>query len=132
MNNDNASRVTDTAMSRRALMTGTAALTCVPVAIMATPSDPHVAWLEEWKRLTALWTATEEGSDADHRIWDERGEIEKLIMTTPATTAAGLAAQVQYALDDDLCGMCYDADGPFHKLDLRMFENIRDALQGSV
>lgn len=39
MINDTAFRVTDTAMSRRTLMTGTAALTCAPVAMMATPSE---------------------------------------------------------------------------------------------
>jgi hypothetical protein len=93
----------------------------------ATP-DPHPAWLEQWRqcrdRINAA-RALEEGDEELDALLEEYDRTKLLICDTPATTTAGLAAQL-YAFLDELVGHEL-TDGP----DRRLFENMLAALRAA-
>lgn len=125
-----------TKIDRRAFM----ALTAVSFPMAAAPStsmtenaycqDPHHGWISERRRLLELWTACREEGPEEQALWDTADEIEKLILTTQPRTLDGIAAQLQFALDENLCGGEYGAD--FENLDRQMFEGMIAALRGEV
>ena len=99
-----------------------AAAVALPASGAAVEPDPHLAWLEHWKRCRETINAAEEGEDAE--LWTESDRLEHLICETPASTAADAVAQLEVAFEDDLVGHEY-AD----QRDQRLFQNVLETLR---
>lgn len=69
-----------------------------------TAQDPHPEWLHAFRAskdaYTASLTETYDETPATHAAWDERVRLSRLMVETPATTAAGAAALVAWVLED--------------------------------
>ncbi|MDE4061371.1 hypothetical protein [Phaeobacter gallaeciensis] len=91
-------------------------------------SDPHPEWLRQWRSNMKKWADTEEGSPEETALSEQRDDIEHCILSTPAATAEGMAAQIEFALEDRLVGEAYNG-GTFDGLDSHMFNNILAALK---
>lgn len=101
--------------TRRTILTSTTVAAILPTAAAhATAADPHPAWLEEWRELTAFRSANrEDGMEDDAALNRAINETADRIEDTPATTPAGLAAKFEFFrefnLDFDDCYV--DPDG---------------------
>ena len=96
-------------VDRRSFLTAAVA---APVAMTATPStagdmpapagitDQHPKWLAQFLKTERELLIVEEGSEADKRLWSKRMRLEGLICQTPATSFEGLAAQLEFLIDD--------------------------------
>jgi len=90
-------------LTRRTLLTAAPALASTPVAALARVKDEqdrHPAWLNAFIQNENEWLAANEGSEEEKRLWGERDRLEALICLTPATTIAGLAAQLEFLVRD--------------------------------
>lgn len=93
--------------------------------------DPHHQWLSDWKVARAKYNRIAEDAEEGAQLLEERDELERKIMTTPATNSSGVIAQLEFALKDDLCGG--QLGGEFDGMDTMMFKNIvRTLARGSV
>jgi hypothetical protein len=104
---------------RRDLIAAAAAVPAAGLAgsfANATPVDPHPVLLERWRAEIAHFNTTD---DAEDDYW----ETGKRICMTPAATVAGVLAQIEYAIEEQV-DLCFPADP--HKA---LFENIRDSLK---
>lgn len=119
-------------LTRRALV---ASAPAAGLALTAAPArteqaaDSHPEWLAEWLRVRDTINS-HNGSMSEEEL-DEGmlvlGRLEDLICFTPATTARGIAAQVEYALADDLVGHEYT-----NGKDLELFKNVLATLSASA
>lgn len=66
----------------------------------AEQADPHRGWFENWKRLRAEWMASEEGSAEAEALWAQTDDLERRLSATPAQTAQGACAQIEWMLAD--------------------------------
>ena len=105
-------------------LAGAAAVAAVPVTAEAA-SDPHPAWMTEWRAIWAAWPGGKDlkpGDPAAERVW----ELQLLIIDTPAATLAGLLVQTEMALinlgEEDPCG-------PSETVDYRLMRNLRAGLE---
>jgi hypothetical protein len=62
-----------------------------------TPTDPHVTWFARYLDAVAEYNATPGTPEYDD-LFDKTTELENLIFGTPATTLAGVVAQVWLVL----------------------------------
>lgn len=92
--------------------------------------DPHFQWLDKWRVLRAKVRRSEPDSAEEARLFDEAEACERKIMSTPPTTPGGVLAQLEYAIEDSLCGG--HLGGDFDGLDTLMFKNIVKALARGV
>ncbi len=76
----------------------------------ATPTDPHVEWFKNWQELRALWAGGVSDDDVNDLLKREDHWAE-LICDTVAKTPEGLAAQVQYFIEDLAPMYLSDMDG---------------------
>ncbi|AHD09995.1 hypothetical protein [Phaeobacter gallaeciensis] len=120
-------------MKRRSFLTGSITIPALGVGIAAgaAAKDPHPEWLDQWRALRADWLLHEDGSDAAERILERGDELERNLMETMPATLAGIAAQIQFALEDRLVGEVYRG-GVFDGLDERMFRNIAATLDAAA
>ena len=118
--------------SRRALI---GALAAVPVTVAlpataGTAADPHLEWAAEWHRLVDWWNSPADPTKEapDHPVWERLEQLGELIFDTPATTDAGLAAQLGVGLRH------IGADDPMgemeHMAEVRAMRSVRAALAG--
>ena len=98
--------------------------------VEAAKHDPLPGWFEEWQENRAAWTASEPNSPEEKRLWAETETIERRILGTKPTSREGVAVQVQFALESDLCGG--EMGGDWHGMDRAMFEGIVEALRGGA
>ncbi|MEK0162725.1 hypothetical protein VWX35_08970 [Phaeobacter sp. A36a-5a] len=90
--------------------------------------DLHPEWLTQWRENTARWNKTVEGSAEEKQLTEEQDAIERRLMATPATTPAGMAAQIEFALENNLVGEDLKG-GMFDGLDSNMFASITAGLK---
>lgn len=129
-------------ISRRFVLAAAPALAaCTPAAASLIPDadqggslaleashDPIPRWFSEWKQNKAAWRETEPESSDEQRLWKRAEEIERQILASRARSPGGMAAQIEYALEEGLCGD--EMGGSFEGLDRKMFEGIAEALRG--
>lgn len=65
----------------------------------ATPTDPHVEWFENWQATRALWAGGVSDDESD-ALLDREERWARLICGTVANTPEGLAAQLEYFIED--------------------------------
>ncbi|AFO86734.1 hypothetical protein D1821_03650 [Phaeobacter inhibens] len=90
--------------------------------------DLHPEWLTQWRENTARWNKTVEGSAEEKQLTKDQDDIERRLMATPATTPAGMAAQIEFALENNLVGEDLKG-GMFDGLDSNMFASITEGLK---
>lgn len=90
-------------MNRRSFIAAVPAVAFAP-AVSAMPTDPHPAWLNEWRDARLSWSAalTEDGDETPHSeaIWARRSELDALIYSTAPQTPAGVIAQLTWIIED--------------------------------
>ena len=124
--------------SRRAFLQGApVALTAItsPALMCATPAaatscDPHPEWLRQWRQLRDAWSEAKDDSPEQVALWEKMGNVEELICVTPATTAAGILAQLQFAMPEH--GGYIETGTVWKDLDGQLFNNIESALQSNM
>lgn len=95
-------------MMRRDVLTAAIAVPALAVPAVAEAAniarDPHMAWMAEWRVQNAaygdLLNADGDETAESQAAWDRKEEIAKLIIETPAATVAGIAAKLQWVLED--------------------------------
>ena len=107
------------------------AMAGAPLGAHAAPGeDPHLGWAAEWQRLKDFWNspATAHLDSDDSPFWDGMEELGELIFDTPATTDAGLEAQIGVVL----CFMSADDPGRYLEgmAEVRVLRHGRAALAG--
>ena len=88
------------ALTRRQAITAATAAAIIPTSATATPIDPHFAWLEEWRALTAQ---VDDDSECDDDLHDLIREIADRIEATPAVTPQGLIAKLEFFRESNFC-----------------------------
>lgn len=111
-------------LSRRNLLLATAAapIAALPGQAVAAPvNDPHPAWLAEWRVLRHRFNTEmpEEGEPLDVAFW----AIEEKLFYTRAKSATGVAAQLEFALEEGI-----DLEGAFEG-HVAMAENMLASLR---
>ncbi|WP_290689974.1 MULTISPECIES: hypothetical protein [unclassified Haematobacter] len=86
--------------SRRDVLIGLAAAPMAALPLSAQPTDPHQAWLEEWRTTEEAWADAGEDTPEADAVWARRTELGELLATTPATSLAGAAAQLSWVMED--------------------------------
>ncbi|KAA2313920.1 hypothetical protein DL237_10805 [Pseudooceanicola sediminis] len=94
-------------MSRRTLLTAlpVAGVSLVlPAISIAQATDPHPAWLDQWRAAYADWCAglaiSEDDTPATDALYERVSKIETRLETTPAKTVSGALAIVEYVIED--------------------------------
>lgn len=69
--------------------------------ITETPEpDPIRKWLDQWREAQAAWAAAPEDTEESARLWSEHERLEDLICNTEAKSASGLAAQLEFLVEE--------------------------------
>lgn len=96
----------------------------------AAPADPHRGWLGEWRRIIANLNNSIGDLDEADPAWVEKGVLEKLMSTTPASTIDGVLAQLEFAVTEE-SGFEVRETVP-ENLDGHLFGNAVQTLRGLV
>lgn len=117
-------------MKRRSFLAGSITIPALGagIATAAIVRDPHSGLLDQWRSNMKKWADTKEGSPEETALSEQRDDIERSILSTPAATPEGMAAQIEFAIEDRLVGEAY-CGGSFSGLDEAMFRNIANALK---
>ena len=122
------------ALSRRAPIIAAPA---AGMAVMATPSradvDPLVGYVTEHRAAKAAFESffgCMGGSEQDRANEHRMRDAELRVLTTAPTSAAGLAAQIEFALEQDLCGGEYCGD--LERFDEQVFRRMVEALRSGA
>lgn len=113
-------------MDRRSFITAAAAVPLVGVSRSKPKLDQHVAWFTEWTNIKR------DNEDLEGGYGEHQGrvdELSSLICTSRPTTAAGAAAQLEYAMadfGDHMIGNVWKG------LDHKLFGNLLGALKGGL
>jgi hypothetical protein len=83
------------AVSRRQAIVAVSAVAVLPKIDEASPVDPHIAWLQEWRALNERDKAAMEVGNDDDSIYADMCVIADRIEKKPASTAEGLAAKLR-------------------------------------
>ncbi|MEM9584551.1 MAG: hypothetical protein AAGA08_15685 [Pseudomonadota bacterium] len=67
---------------------------------MCNKTDPHAAWLNEWRSEMECLEPVEEDSPEEAMHSNHRHELGALLANTPATTPAGLVAKLEWFKED--------------------------------
>lgn len=116
-------------MKRRQFLARTVTITALG-SVTATASDAqdqHDVWFKEWKSLREEYETMPNSEAECEVIWNRSEMVERLILETPAKTPQGMAAQIQFAIEDGLIGNA--CGGEFLGADITMFRNIAAALE---
>lgn len=108
---------THTQMTRRAAMTGALlapALPALALPAMALDADPHPEWLALWRVARAAVNTGPLDAD-DHPLWGQYEDLTTRIMETPATTTAGVAAQLMLLAEEQAFGLTDAATTALHR-----------------
>lgn len=118
-------------LTRRALIASAPAAGIAMTAIpsrAAAPIDPVPGLVAEWRKARAAFGNEPSDDEKVHdALYQKMGEAERRILTTKPTSAAGIVAQLEYALTDELIGG--ELHGDFEGLDGRMFRQMIEALR---
>lgn len=85
-------------MDRRQFL-GTSLLSAMAGAYAAgaeVAKDPHIQWLEEWKRTRLAIENAPDDTPEEDAAWQKYDELSRKLATEPTTTLEGLAAQLEY------------------------------------
>ncbi|MBY6056355.1 hypothetical protein [Leisingera daeponensis] len=97
------------------------------ISAAAVARDPHLQWLRKWRQLRDEFNDMD-GEGPEHAAtWEQMGDLEELICITPATTAAGILAQFQFAMPEH--GGYIETGTVWKDLDGKLFQNIETALK---
>lgn len=106
---------TEIVLGRRALLVGATLAGSIATMGRAEASDPHPAWLAEWKAADARACDGKRDIEFDGADWKERERLGILIANTVAETPAGIQAQWEWLeadfgyLTDGMLGGEYEA-----------------------
>ncbi len=84
-----------------------------PIASRDTNKDQHVKWLADWRKALDASTNATDGSTDECCEMELAQELSVLLATTPATSRAGLVAQIEW-FRDDLGGYVFRNALPAH------------------
>lgn len=90
-------------MTRRAALTGALLAPALPALALparALDADPHPEWLALWRVACAAVNTGPLDCD-DHPLWGQYEDLTARIMETPATTMAGVAAQLTLLAEEE-------------------------------
>ncbi|WP_171180662.1 hypothetical protein [Ruegeria sp. HKCCD8929] len=115
-------------MNRRTTLTALCAAPAASLpALAATTTDPHRAWLEQWRHAKVMWESQPEDTPEAYQ-WEVRfDELEMKLMTNRAETPDGIAAQIEFAIENNVVGQEYA--GGNYGIDRVMFERIAETLR---
>jgi len=125
-----------TEIKRRGFLAG--AMVLAPAAVMAKVNsrsmDPVVAAIAEHRAARAAFEAYPsvlEGDEQDKMNERRMHDAEHRVLTTKPISVAGVAAQLEFALEEELCGTDY-VGGMDVGLDAQMFRRMIEALNSGA
>ena len=105
-------------VSRRSILRGIPAAAALSVTASAAVAfqgpppahpDPLPGWFEEWKEKRTAWADhPDEDSAEAEALWNDRIRLDDLIAETTPTTREGIAAKLEWVLEDS------DGDLSYH------------------
>ena len=95
-------------MTRRSLVVALPALALAPQLRAAPATDPHPAWLEDWraKRAAVMAMADPDSAEGDV-LCAALDDLEAKMIATPAQTLRGAAAQIELLVENEDAGCAY-------------------------
>lgn len=91
-------------MDRRNFITASAAIPLIATGTAVTasiPTDPHPEWLARFRAVVAHWGRLEEKTPEYKSAESEWHGLSDLLRETEAKTPAGLAAQLELAIEEN-------------------------------
>jgi len=119
-------------MKRRGFLRGAVTIPALAAGIPAAAiaRDPHPEWLRQWRRLRDVFNGIDNEGPEYTAVWEQMGNLEEMICVTPATTAAGILAQLQFAMPEH--GGYIETGNVWKDLDSRLFNNIAASLEAAA
>ncbi|MCI5040019.1 MAG: hypothetical protein MRY81_10075 [Donghicola eburneus] len=112
---------------RRFIATGaTLPLLGGSIAAAQLAKDPHPELLDQWRRAKQIWSDADPDTPEEKAAEAAYSDAQMKLMTTPAQTPRGIAAQLEYALEDQLVGGAFGLE--FSGLDDAMFRQMQQTL----
>ena len=125
-------------IKRRHFLGGIATLTGAAGTLTAIPAaastDPLPGYVAEWRAARAIYeqfandTYFEENGPEDRARFDRMEEAEKRVLNSKPITVAGVAAQIDFAIEMGLVGGVLGAD--LEDMDGAMFRRMLEAMRG--
>lgn len=114
-------------INRRAVLTALPAAALAPAAMAVHAADPLPGWLREWREKRDAWANHPDDDSAEaEALWADRTRLDDLIAEAAPTTPEGIAAQIEWVLEDS------GGDLPFEGHRLALEKALAGLKQGAA